>query len=343
MFHRPDEKMEIEMEKGFVSKIPQPKQCCIICGCEIPYLDARALIKDDDMVCRSFSCRRVLSQKSSMSPLMFQSLVAFNRTQVEQQQKKQAIRQQHINNVRAREEAEEILIRLRVNTLFPELEPENTHQLTIPSGGDELTKVSDERKYAYIEHLVSIIEQANEYNDVTEITRNEHSEAYTKRLSMENDFALNDGLQAISDKLCTMCKGGCCASGKEHAYLSVFSMRRYMDEHSEETSQSILTQYLSCLKPESIENSCINHTLTGCSLPRELRSDICNSFYCESLKAYQHTAIESESIPAVVATRRESSYWSRFEPGVENAIIQIKLIKDEEEIELDISDIKVDL
>ncbi len=36
-----------------------------------------------------------------------------------------------------------------------------------------------------------------------------------------------------------------------------------------------------------MEGSCILHGPAGCALPREMRADICNQFYCAGLKEFQ--------------------------------------------------------
>lgn len=126
-----------------------------------------------------------------------------------------------------------------------------------------------------------------------------------------------------------MCKGGCCASGKEHAYLSVFSIRRYMDDSPGQSTAEIIDLYLSKVSSETIKNSCINHTSTGCALPRHLRSDICNGYYCNSLKSYQEKMAGRENSIAVLAIQRSSTYWNRFEPEVHNEIIGVALIETE--------------
>jgi hypothetical protein len=36
----------------------------------------------------------------------------------------------------------------------------------------------------------------------------------------------------------------------------------------------------------SVEHSCIYHGEHGCALPRELRSHICNSYYCQPMQEW---------------------------------------------------------
>ena len=42
--------------------------------------------------------------------------------------------------------------------------------------------------------------------------------------------------------------------------------------------------YTSHLPTHVIEDSCVFHTPKGCSLPRHLRADTCNSFECDGLR-----------------------------------------------------------
>jgi len=46
---------------------------CEVCGCVIGHLESLQLKDLDYSVCQSFECRRIMSQKPFMTPLLFQS------------------------------------------------------------------------------------------------------------------------------------------------------------------------------------------------------------------------------------------------------------------------------
>jgi len=301
---------------------------CEVCDAAISRFDAQAIKDLDYSVCRSFSCRRIMRQKSSMTPLLFKSHLLFNKKLILRQREKDLHRKKHIEAViekEARENEEIFQSMLKKNS---RLQTENTYLVEIPSGADSLIPVSNARVNQYTEHLTNIIDEAQEYANASEVIYDEHHDAHGKMLIVEQRLTDKSQLREISDSLCTMCKGGCCASGKEHAYLSVFSIRSYMDAHPELSAEEILQQYVSKMSSEGIEDSCINHTKMGCALPRELRSDICNGYYCESLKSYQKNAAAREYVGAVVVVQRSSSYWNRFEPGVDNEVVDVALLSE---------------
>ncbi len=101
-----------------------------------------------------------------------------------------------------------------------------------------------------------------------------------------------------------------------------------MDSHHELTGDDILEMYLSYISSEAIiDGSCINQTPTGCTLPREIRSDICNGYYCEPLKSYQKECTEKKEIGPVLAIQRSNTNWTRFDPDTCNEVISVTVLK----------------
>jgi len=318
-----------------ISAIPRTRHpVCEICDCAISYPD---YLKTKDLgysVCQSFDCRRIMSQKSSMSALFFQAHLKFHKKLLRQRHEREAARKKHINDVDKNETLQNSQIVKLIYKNHADKLQENTHVLVIPSGNTSSINMSDERKNNYIEHLTEIIMQAAEYNSAADVMYDEHHEAYYKKIDVDKRLNNMPGLRMISDNLCCMCKGGCCASGKDHAYLSVFSIRRFMDENLHLATDEILYLYMSKITSESIEQSCINQTLTGCVLPRYMRSDICNGYYCESLNSYQKNITPEGSDLSVIAIQRSSTYWSRYSPGVNNEVINVSLVEEMKVISL---------
>ena len=50
------------------------------------------------------------------------------------------------------------------------------------------------------------------------------------------------------------------------------------------TREQIIEAYLSHLPATSTRDGCVYQAATGCALPREMRQDICNSYYCDALR-----------------------------------------------------------
>ena len=314
------------MENGCTFAKFNCKAICEVCDNELTYIDTLTANDAEYSVCRSLACRQVMKQKSAMTPHMFKSHLDFNRKLITQRREKDAARKKHREDVARKESQEHRKIQRMIFDTFLELTEENTSILAIPSGNSKLLAVSSERRNKYIEHLESIVSEACEYANAAELVFDQQHDAYGKRLIVEQRFDDIPALQSISDRLCCMCKGGCCASGKEHAYLSVFTMRRYMDVNPSQSAEQILNDYIANICTHSIENSCINQTQTGCALPRKMRSDVCNGFYCDPLKAYQKKVEAEENLSTVVAIQRSATYWNRFDIGVCNEIVDVAVL-----------------
>lgn len=314
------------MTHGFTSIYNANSHQCEVCDSNLTYPEFLLARDLGYSVCRLFDCKRIMSQKSSMTPLLFRSHLEFNRKQRQIRSERDEAHRKHIDEVTAKELQEHEQIFQSVLNENPELSEENTHWLAIPSGNSKLAPVADERVEKYIEHIKNIVAEADQYSNASEVISDQHSDAHGKRLLVDRNLDENPGLREMSDSLCSMCKGGCCISGREHAYLSVYSMRRYLDDNPELSITEVIDLYCARIGSETIQNSCINHTSTGCALPRDLRSDICNGFYCSSLKSYHKKMAGREDRVVVLAIQRSRTNLERFEPEFHNGIIDVALI-----------------
>lgn len=264
-----------------------------------------------------------MTLQSSMSSVLFQSHLEFRRRNHRLQRQWGKDRKAHIDAVCAKEadEHQEILQTfLKDNAEFSK---QNTRVLVIPSGKSTLSTSESERQEIYIEHIRAIVA---EYVKAPELIDDLVDDTVRKRKKTDEKFDKNPGLESFCDSICAICKGGCCTSGKDHAYLSMHTIKRFMNEHPELVASQIVDLYLSYLVPESIENSCINHTATGCALPRELRSDICNGYYCDSLTSYQNNVDNGEVLSAVLLIQRASTTRDHFDPNMKNPVTHVELI-----------------
>lgn len=107
---------------------------------------------------------------------------------------------------------------------------------------------------------------------------------------------------------CRLCRGACCRTGADHAYLNIGQVRAFIAANPGLSEDEIVNSYF-CHVPElSIENSCIFHGEKGCTLPRDMRSDMCNRWLCRGLKEIR-AKLELGSVPSfyVVAAREQGS------------------------------------
>jgi hypothetical protein len=60
-----------------------------------------------------------------------------------------------------------------------------------------------------------------------------------------------------------------------------------MEQHPGQRPREVLEAYLSRVGNKTFEGSCIFHQPGGCSLPREMRSDTCDRYFCSGLAGYR--------------------------------------------------------
>ncbi len=137
------------------------------------------------------------------------------------------------------------------------------------------TPVSRERRRAYRARLATLIGEA--------VRRRDAGVPYDE--APYEPEPVTDDLAYVLGAACTLCSGGCCRGGANHAYLAIDTLRRWLDAHPAARPRDALRAYLERVPAVSLEHSCINHTERGCALPRELRSDTCNRFFCGALVA----------------------------------------------------------
>lgn len=325
------------MTNGLTAYQTPSQVTCEICGCAINHPDTLLIADPAYPVCRYFECRNMLRQKSSMTPAIFKTHIEFKRKVNAERLAREARQKIHIEEVTAKEQIEHKQIQQSIFNKHPGLTNNNTHLLVIPSGLSRLTPPTAERIADYTQHLHNIISQAAEFANASEVVQDQHYVAHEKLAKLEKKFTENPALHTISDRLCSLCGGGCCASGKEHAYLSVITIRRYMDKHPEESQQTIQDLYLSRIRSETVEDACINQTATGCALPRELRSDICNEYYCDPLKHFQKQQSGKGDRSTVLAIQRSGNHWNRFDLAVRNDITRVALVDEATTRMMDIS------
>ena len=87
----------------------------------------------------------------------------------------------------------------------------------------------------------------------------------------------------VARTACTLCKGWCCKGGEEHAYLDERTMARVRRARPELDERAVLRLYSERVPPAAYQDSCVFHGPEGCTLDRALRSDLCNSYFCNGL------------------------------------------------------------
>jgi hypothetical protein len=95
---------------------------------------------------------------------------------------------------------------------------------------------------------------------------------------------------------CATCQGHCCRGGGEHAYLDERTMARVRRDNPDLDAAGVIALYVGALAETAYEGSCLFHGRKGCTLPKPLRAELCNTYYCNGLWDF----LKLRPLPAVV-------------------------------------------
>jgi len=315
---------------------------CEVCGASITYPESLQLKELGYLVCQSFDCRKIMSQKSTMTPLLFETQLQFHKNRNNERREKEEARKKYIKEARVREDLENLRILKYVQDKNPEFDKINIPLVVIPSGLSEIEPLSQERIISYKENLNRIIGEVIEELDNNVIENSEQSDANKTFDKTDELVAENSSNNIFNDRLCGLCKGACCTSGAEHAYLSSNTIKRFLNTNLDKSVQDMLELYYSKISSETIVGACINQTQKGCALPKEMRSDTCNDFYCESLKQYQKNVQVEKNSEVVAVIQRAATCWNSLGPEVCNDVTNVVLLDEEGIYYQDLSDVTME-
>jgi hypothetical protein len=114
---------------------------------------------------------------------------------------------------------------------------------------------------------------------------------------------------------CALCGGYCCKGGGDHAYLDERDMARVRRARPELEARAVIRLYMERLPAEGYAGSCVFHGARGCTLDRSLRSDVCNSYFCNALRDFVATANVATT---VVVTATGADEVTRVSPVLRN-------------------------
>lgn len=191
--------------------------------------------------------------------------------------------------------------------------PETYKTTVIPSSRSEITALPEHRRDAFREFVKRLIAAACAPAADPSPSGTERPRAPALPIIPVPE------IHAVLNGACALCQGFCCGNGGNHAYLTVETIRRSMVEHPDQAAHGVLVAYLSCIRSETVAGSCIFHQRYGCGLPREMRSETCNRYFCRGLTEFQtglaargparafFAATEGESILAAAFCNAEGS------------------------------------
>lgn len=161
----------------------------------------------------------------------------------------------------------------------------------LPVNTRNITGLPDEQRERFLLHLRLQITRA-----FSEPVRDNGAGMTAEEQGARADAGEIEGPDADSDALphgavlgagCATCRGECCTAGGTHAFLKAASLvrvRAHLTMLGESpTPERIEALYVESLPSTHYRDSCVFHAMGGCTLPRTLRSNLCNRYLCGGL------------------------------------------------------------
>lgn len=85
------------------------------------------------------------------------------------------------------------------------------------------------------------------------------------------------------ESACMLCWGHCCLNGgPSNAFLTIEDVNRFRRENPGAMPQDVRDAYIALMPSKTVLLSCVFHGPQGCTMPRTMRSDLCNATLCSS-------------------------------------------------------------
>ena len=170
--------------------------------------------------------------------------------------------------------------------------PDELDVLVLPANTRLLAGLPESRKQEFINEAESFVGAMRQDGTQEAETAQQESPGQFAEVSSEpNSWAHS----------CAVCGGYCCQSGGTHAYLRPGQIARYTQSHHADEPDDVVRAYASHLPVVSFENSCVYHGAQGCTLPFEMRSEACLSFYCVESRRVHAWFQANSGVPVLLA------------------------------------------
>ena len=164
--------------------------------------------------------------------------------------------------------------------------------LLLPANTRRLAWLPESRKRAFINELESL---------VSTMRQDGAHEAATPQQVDVGRPADESSERGPWEQSCALCGGCCCQSGGTTAYLRTAQIARYIQSHPGAGLDDVVRSFVSYLPAVSFEGSCVYHARRGCTLPLEMRSDVCLSFYCAEHHRVREWFQAEAEVPVLLA------------------------------------------
>jgi hypothetical protein len=115
---------------------------------------------------------------------------------------------------------------------------------------------------------------------------------------------------------CTACQGYCCRKAGDSAYLTAETMARVRAQFPGLSDAAIAAVYHEAVPDVGASGSCIYHGVRGCTLRRDFRADICNTYFCDPVARVLDSGSANAVLVVVVEELRvKRSLLAQRRPG----------------------------
>jgi len=173
-------------------------------------------------------------------------------------------------------------------------QPETFRLVVVPHRPGAIEKLPAGRRAAHLEFITEL---------ATTVAQDKADGA-----ERGNDRPHSDGGSpgALAASVCAVCEGACCHRAGNHAFLDAAAIARFPGVNGDTDPSSIADTYAAYLPAESFAGSCVYHAAGGCTLPRSLRADICNSYCCSGLRRAEDWARSDGTTHVYVVVREDN-------------------------------------
>jgi len=160
---------------------------------------------------------------------------------------------------------------------WPRCYPGGARIAVLPTNPRPLTSLPEDRREGVRDHIRASISSARQR--IAELD----GEPWTSP-PPTFDYPVRERDHPVLAAGCATCRGYCCGlGGRTNAFLSLDVFVPRLLAEPEMTTSDLLAEYMDRIPAMSFEGACVFQGARGCTLSRAMRSDVCNTFLCESL------------------------------------------------------------
>jgi hypothetical protein len=288
---------------------------CVVCG-----EPAFFFTSDSEYLCLRVACKQLLDKKTHMSEGAYNQCVSLHSAMIKRVIRQSKLRKKKREEKRKKEDKENIAYWMRTIKQGFADDLEQYPYTVISTNPEKIVKLPQRRKKLFREFLSELINR----------TMSEIEGGYDNIIDYENEalnrYEAEDNRFPIEKKACSICGGSCCSAGREHAFLKRETILRCVTVGSVQKPEDVLAEYMKYLPENTFKDSCVYHTETGCSLPRNMRSHVCNDGLCCSLRKLRRL-FSREVVPkGVLFISRVHGDSNRLDPDADNSIVSSELV-----------------